>query len=287
MNRQLSMKRSFNCDDLSSIVGLDKHAQVGEDALANSPAKRVKRLRIRTISTDFTPCSGVGCCFEDEEEKSSMPAKPMSSASSGGSLMPKAMAPAARLISPATSHVTVATPELTHAPSDELSSLPCFPSLRTRSESRDFPATAALERFIMKQRNSPVTTLEDNLRLDSFSPSLEDRCYEESHSYAWPKFDQEDSPSPRQVDDFPQHARRVSIPSRKSSSHSVSDSSRHGPCSPSLSDARRKSPLGTYDAASYTDTCHFTSPSVPSRCKLHPNELIPTVNQITEALAKL
>jgi hypothetical protein len=140
--------------------------------------------------------------------------------------------------------------------------LPCFPSLRTRTDSCDFPATAALERFILKQRSSPVTTLEDHPDL---SPTSEDRCDDELTSHAWPKFE---------LDDFPQQARRVSVGRRKSSSHSVSDSFHHGASSSACE------PTNTLSSK-------FTFPSSPASYELEPKQPVPSVSQITEALAKL
>lgn len=276
MQRKLGIKRSFHFDDLRSIVGLDQHhaQQVEEDVSASqSSRKRVKRQR--AISTDLSSCSALCyCCDEEEGEKSAkfMFSAAAIAASNDDSLMSKSSSPA-RLISPATSHVAVTTPELNPArPCDELSSLPCFPSLGSRNESSsDFPATAALERFMLKQRPSS-----DDLEVD-FSPSFEEEQSDEEESYqVWPKFDdqREDLSSPRQVEGFPWQARRVSMTSRKSSTVSVSDSSSHG-----LSN-QGQSPVSFLSMSS-------------SSCKLEPAKSIlsqrpvPTVNEIAEALSRI
>eukprot|EP00571_Detonula_confervacea_P015075 CAMPEP_0172309486 /NCGR_PEP_ID=MMETSP1058-20130122/9753_1 /TAXON_ID=83371 /ORGANISM="Detonula confervacea, Strain CCMP 353" /LENGTH=271 /DNA_ID=CAMNT_0013022115 /DNA_START=62 /DNA_END=877 /DNA_ORIENTATION=+ len=271
MKRELGIKRSFNFEDLPSIVGLDQHAQqTDDDSFSNPSRKRVKRQR--TISTDLSSCSALCYCCEEDAGKAMpmmMPAKftPSSAAASNDSSTTKAppSPSVARLISPATSHVAV-SPELTPALlSEGVSSLPCFPSLRCRNESYDFPATAALEHFMLKQRCSDPT-LDDQ---DSdFSHSFEDESDEES-CHLWPTFDQEDFGSPRQVEDFPGHARRVSMASRKSpSSFSVTNSSCHD-----------------HEPSSFL--------SMTSSCKLQPAKTfsfkrsVPTVNQITEALSQL
>lgn len=180
-----------------------------------------------------------------------------------------------RLISPATSHAVV-TPELNPAvPNDELSSLPCFPSLsKTRKDSCDFPATAALERFMLKQRSSPSF---DDVDAD-FSPSFEDKS-EEEPCHFWPKLDHEDLPSsPRHIDEFPwNNSRRVSMASssRKSSTVSV-DSSGHGPSKP-LSNRAQKVPSPT--PFSFLPMASLKFPSK--------TRVVPTVNQITEAFERL
>lgn len=162
MKRDLGLKRSFNFEDLSSIVGLGQHAQIEDDSFSNPSRKRVKRQR--TISTDLSSCSTLSYCWEEEAEKSMsmMPDKFMYSSaaasnSNDDSLTVKALSShsVARLITPATSHVVV-SPELKPAfQSEGLSSLPCFPSLS--KESSDFPATAALENFMLKQKSSVPT----------------------------------------------------------------------------------------------------------------------------------
>lgn len=176
-------------------------------------------------------------------------------------------ASSARLISPATSLAAVITPELTSAvPSDELTSLPCFPSLsRTRSQSRDFPATAALEHFMLKQRSSP--SFDEG---GGFSPPLEDRSEEESCQF-WPKLDHEDLPSsPHHIEEF-WHTRSVSIASssRKSSAVSVDSS-----CNQVQKRVPSSGPFSFMSMTSF-------------KFKSSKTRVVPTVNQITEALERL
>ena len=285
-----------------------------------SPQKRSKRRRSISTEDSSYSCSAVCyCCSEEEgiikpanfmpatssdgsltpvEEGKIMPTKfTMPSLSSDDSLTPKASSSVARLISPATSGSNVSSPVAPAAgaavvtpdqmtaqtpSSDGLTSLPCFPALRTRNTSCDFPATAALERFMLKQRRSPETT---SLESD-FSPSFEDDGEEEELS--WPKVGQEESPSsPCHGEDLPSF-RRVSIKG-KSSSFSVQDSFNIGPSSKEIS-----SPTSENNTTSRINTSNFSfiSRASSSSCtfkpaKHVPQRPIPTVNQITEALARI
>lgn len=276
MQRQFCIKRSFNCKDFSSIVGLDQHHQLGDNALENSPRKRTKRQR--TLSTHPSPSSAVyGYC---EEKGEMFPANITSSAPSHGSLEPE-MPSMARLISPATSHVAV-TPELT--PAHPSIGLPCFPPLQSRAriESCDFPATAALERFVLKQRctNQPLEDIDSD-----FSPSFEDECDEDSFRL-WPKFDdREGMMSPCQVEDFPREMRRVSMASRKSSSVSDENSSHDRP-SMASSDGASKALMPpkttSFNMMPFSFLAVTSSPT-----KAISQQQVPTVNQITESFARM
>ena len=90
MLRKLGIKRSFHCENLSSIVGLDRHAAQDEeeDELMNSPQKRSKRRRsISTEDSSSYSCSAVCYCCS-EEEGIIKPANFMPATSSDGSLTP-------------------------------------------------------------------------------------------------------------------------------------------------------------------------------------------------------
>jgi len=291
MQRRLGIKRSFHCEDLSSIDGLNCHPRLQEDdedvALAVAARCYSPRKRQRAISMDASAsCSAVWYCCNEEVAQD---VKFMTSSASSDDHESKKTSGShpARLISPATSHVAVTPPEMApEASNDELSSLPRFPSLRTRTESRDFPATAALERFMLKQRCSPSPSLEDD---DDFSPSIEGHQQCEEAFDLWPNFDQEKDliGSPHNVEDFALHGRRISMASRKSSSTSVQDSSNHASSSTALFDQAQKMLLSTT-----TNKSPVPFPSMASSCNLHPTKAIshrpvPTVNQITEALAKI
>jgi len=270
MQRKFCIKRSFNCEDFSSIVGLDQHHQLGDNTSENSPRKRTKLVT--------SPSSAIyGCC---EEEGEMFPANITSLAPSHGSLEPE-MPSVARLISPATSHVAV-TPELTPAPPSI--GLPCFPPLQSRAriESCDFPATAALERFMLKQRciKQPLEDIDSD-----FSPSFGDECDEDSFR-PWPKFDnREGVMSPCQVEDFPREMRRVSMASRKSSSVSGENSSHNRPSMPSSDGAPKAllSPKTTsFNMMPFSFLALTSSPT-----KAISQQQIPTVNQITESFARM
>ena len=296
----------------------------------NSPQKRSKRRRsISTEDSSSYSCSAVCyCCSEEEgiikpanfmpatssdgsltpvEEGKIMPTKfTMPSLSSDDSLTPKASSSVARLISPATSGSNVSSPVAPAAgaavvtpdqmtaqtPSDGLTSLPCFPALRTRNTSCDFPATAALERFMLKQRRSPETT---SLESD-FSPSFEDDGEEEESQchILWPKVDQEESPSsPCHGEDLPSFRSTVSIKG-KSPSFSVQDSFNIGPSVPSSNSLAQISSPTSENTTSRINTSNFSfiSTASSSSCtfkpaKHVPQRPIPTVNQITEALARI
>ena len=250
--QRASIKRSFNCEDLSSIDGLDSHltrameAQ-GESGHENEYYSRKRRKAMSLDSSSWTTSI-----------KSIPLQQPPSVAASvsNDSITPKTTSTLAVASSTTTSCVATATAitpdkEVTPSPSpsDELGSLPYFPSLRrNRSVSCDFPATAALDQML-KHRRSPT-----NVMGNDSSHSLEER--EEDQ---WPSFQEEDDtknflPSPRHnVEDFA-YMRRVSL-SRPSSTTSSSS------CTLSLNNN-------------------------------HPNSIIksrspPTVNQITEALESL
>lgn len=275
--RTLGIKRSFHCGDLSSIVDLNKYnIQAEDDGVAEQSRKRVKRQRAISMDGGSPSCSATcSCCGEEEEV-----GKGLMSLSSVKFMPTTTTSSTVRLISPATSHVTVnshhsaanATQEFAPVSSnDAVSSLPNFPSLRSaRNESSDFPATAALERYMLKQRRSP-TPSEDDVSDQDFATSFEDDRGDEETSDCWTNFDQEEGlTSPRHVEDFPWITRRVSMTSRKSSSASVHESS----------------------VKSNDSVPHSLLP-MASACKLLPFKNVPhqrpdtTVLQLTEALAKM
>mmetsp|Transcript_34104 Transcript_34104/g.82465 ORF Transcript_34104/g.82465 Transcript_34104/m.82465 type:complete len:299 (+) Transcript_34104:338-1234(+) len=293
-HRKLGIKRSIHCDDLSSIVGLDQHAGAGSDAPLNSSSlhKRVKRQRaISTDSSSSSSCSPV-CCFWEEEKAIMLPPLPLepkflpaagaaaASSNDDSSTPPQQLPKApsssvARLISPATSHVAVVAPEAA-ALGDESISLPHFPSLssRSRGESCDFPATAALERFVLRQRRDEPA-VDDGLG-GVFSPSFEVMSDEESFRL-WPKTEREGLPSPRHIEEFPWNTRTVSMASsRKSSTVSVMESSTPWPSIPFNIKAQKASPSSFLSM----------DPSSKLRPKIS-HRAVPTVNQITEALARI
>ena len=249
MNRRLGMKRSWNCEDLSSIDLERRHARAMEAQSLTSPSnnnfsprKRMRRYRATSL--------------DSSEEKPTIPARFSVAASvSDDSITPKALV-APRPSSP--SHVaSVVTPE-SNSSSEEVGSLPYFPSLRrNRSVSCDFPATAALERFMVKHRSSPTSALLGNSSEDHFSVSFEDsRSDDDYNQQIWPSsnFDHDDDEEDEDKA-ISNQTRRVSMSSRKSS------------------------------ALSSTST---------SSCKLHPSpksipqqRVAPTVRQITKALESL
>ena len=251
MNRRLGMKRSWNCDDLSSIDDLERHhaRAVEAQSLTSpsnnnfSPHKRMRRYRATSL--------------DSSEEKPTMPAQFTVAASiSDDSITPKALVAPPIPASP--SHVAsnaVVTPESNSSSSDEVGSLPYFPSLRrNRSVSCDYPATAALERFMVKHRSSP-TALLGNSSEDHFSVSFEDRDDDFNHQI-WPSsnFDHDDDEEDEDKA-ISNQTRRVSMSSRKSSALSSAST---------------------------------------SSCKLHPSpksiskqRVAPTVRQITKALESL
>lgn len=288
MQRKFGIKRSFHCEDLSSIINLDQHAAQHVEG-DHTVQKRTKRQR--AISMDSSPCSAVCyCCAEDEA------AKFMPSATSVDSFTQQVAdaAPsststsAVRLISPATSHVAVGNPasaavvspdpELNPSPESQhgLSSLPNFPSLkksRNETSCSDFPATAALERFMLKQRRSPGPE-DSNSDGGEFSPSFEDDGDDNAFDF-WTKSseqEQEDLNSPRHVSGFPWcNTRRVSMASRKSSSASVKETNDHSSVPP-------------FTCLSGTSACKLQSSRSKTRFSRRP---ITTVNQLTEALARI
>ena len=217
--QRASIKRSFNCEDLSSIDGLGSHLTRAMEAQGESGHDEneyyYSRKRRKAMSLDSSSWM---------TSIKSIPLQPpplVAASVSNDSITPKTTSTLAS--STTTSCVASAaaiTPdkEVTPSPSssDELGSLPYFPSLRrNRSVSCDFPATAALEQIL--HRRSPTNVMGK----DDSSHSLEER--EEDQ---WPSFQEEDDtknflPSPRRnVEDFT-YMRRVSL-SRPSSTASSS-----------------------------------------------------------------
>eukprot|EP01083_Nonionella_stella_P034845 95266_1 len=249
--QRASIKRSFNCEDLSSIDdGLDSHLTRAMEAQESGHEENYySRKRRKAMSLDSSSS------WTTSIKSISIPPSVAASVSND-SITPKATSTLAAVSSSTTpSHVATATaitPDqeevVSPSSSDEVGSLPYFPSLRrNRSVSCDFPATAALEQIMLKHRRSPTNVMGN----DSSSHSLEER------EVQWPRFQEEDEdtkdflPSPRRnVENFA-YTRRVSL-SRPSSSTSSSS------CT----------------------LLHNNPNSIKSRSP-------PTVNQITEALETL
>jgi len=252
--QRASIKRSFNCEDLSSIDGLGSHLTRAMEAQEESGHENeyyYSRKRRKAMSLDSSS-------WMTSIKSIPLQQPPSVAASvSNDSITPKTtsnLAVASSTTGPScVASATAITPdkEVTPSPSssDELGSLPYFPSLRrNRSVSCDFPATAALEQIL--HRRSPTNVMGK----DDSSHSL----VEEREKDQWPSFQEEDDtknflPSPRRnVEDFA-YMRRVSL-SRPSSTASSS-------------------------------SCTLLHNN-------HPNSIIksrspPTVNQITEALENL
>ena len=270
MQRRLSIKRSFHCDD---IAGLDRQDESPQSSSSPHKHKRMRRIRQRATSLDSSKfcaavcfgCDGGGRDREGPKTTSPLMTKftPSVSASvSDDSFTPKVSSSLASIFSTLPSNVTTAattvTPESSAASSsgstDEVGSLPFFPSLiRNRSVSCDFPATAALEQFMLQQQtvNSPTT----NCLVDGRGHRIAEDKDDGASNHIWPSFDnaEEDKDvhhalrrkSPRNVDGFPL-TRRVST-----------------------------------SASSSCKKLH------PSRSSLNEDQDAPTVNEITEALETL
>lgn len=274
MQRRLSIKRSFHCDD---IAGLD-HRQDESPQSSSSPHKhkRMRRIRQRATSLDSSKfcaavcfgCDGGGGDREGPKTTSPLMTKftPSVSASvSDDSFTPKVFSSLASIfstLSTSPSNVTTAATSSAASSSgstDEVGSLPFFPSLeRNRSVSCDFPATAALEQFMLQQQtvNSPTTNclVDGRGHRIASSPSEEDKD-DGASNHLWPSFDNAEEgedvhhalrrKSPCNVDGFPL-TRRVST-----------------------------------SASSSCKKLH------PSRSSLNEDQDAPTVNEITEALETL
>lgn len=279
MQRKLGMKRSFNFEDLSSIINSPMPAPV-EDAEDESSYSGKRSKRLRVVSYDSSLGSACCCC---EGRNDAFPSKVLPSFSSDDSLGQATPHSVARLNIPATTHHTVVTPELTSsAPpsSDASSSAPSFPLLPARDAS--CPATAALDRFMLKQKISSSDS-------DQCDGALYPLCDDDESSYccsSWPKFDHEDLASPRQMDRFPSQTRMVSW---QSSSTLMSDSS--SCCySMQVSSNQGRPKANETDCSINGVHTSLSVLSMPTSFKNGPSKNIsqrpiPTVNQITEALA--
>lgn len=297
MMRKLGMKRSFHSVDLPSIASFEQDASSSSGEESSMPNHwTIKRRRAVSADSSFSPS---GCWVDDNDENTVLQTRVDASSYSN-----------VQLVSPATSsslssHVAVVTPMPTsNLPIDEAvsSSSTCIPSLRSRRCRRDkdtttFPATAALERFMLQRRGSNLSILLDDQDDDDCpiafkigSTDLGDSCPSSSSSSTWLNFDREhELSSPRQVHDFPLEddvsSRRSSVsvacsPPPMTKTTTTTTTSQHEP--PTLS-LRKKEVCSDSDVA-----CCVAAPSM----EFHPVKsfaLQPriNVNQLTEALARL
>lgn len=189
------------------------------------------------------------------------------------------------LVSPATSRGAV-TPCNMPVPSPTGNSLPCFPSLASMSSSRacdkhkegsELPATAALERVMLKQRRSPSPQYIDQVLDD-------EQSIEFSHAFDEEDYCEDVVPSPRHVKGLPpcDISRRVSLSSPKSSYVSIQDGTSVPFNSPS------------YQRMMLPNNTSSPNDILASPCKVPPQQKKdahqaagPTVNQITEALSRM
>mmetsp|Transcript_6162 Transcript_6162/g.9611 ORF Transcript_6162/g.9611 Transcript_6162/m.9611 type:complete len:319 (+) Transcript_6162:202-1158(+) len=257
---KLGMKRSFNCPDLSSItdsvVDSDDDAAAAADAgldaeydyYQQKPAKR------RRADSNASSCSAVCycCCWEEEEEDNNRTScteswfLPTSTSSSTTvAAMEPSLSCATHTATAAHTAHAVVTPELTPVEmpsSEELRVAPNVPLLKKRL--KDGPATAALERFMLPQKNTGIRLTtnshhhHDEGDFAHFSFDEPQHYHsDDSHSSSWSKQDSDESlpfpdttavlPPPQDVDDGnDRRPRTVSFTtSRMSSQASVSDSS--------------------------------------------------------------
>lgn len=251
MMQRASIKRSFNCEDLSSIDdGLDSHLTRAMEAQESCHEENYySRKRRKATSLDSSSWT---------TSIKSIPLQPPSVAASvsNDSITPKTTSTLVAVASTTPSHVATATaitPDqeevISPSSSDEVGSLPYFPSLRrNRSVSCDFPATAALEQIMLKHRRSPT-----NVMGNDSTHSLEER------EVQWPRFQEEEEDT---KDFLPSPRRKVEN-------------------SPTLAYMRRVSLSMPSSTTSSSSTLLHNNPnSIKSRSP-------PTVNQITEALETL
>ena len=275
----LGMKRSFNCPDLSSISS----SAAAEVAFRHQPPTK----RRRADSTASSSCSALCCCCCEGDIKTS-------SCSELFFLPPPSSSPATSMEETSRQAVTTSpaavTPELAPVKmpsSEELWRAPSFPSLRglkhqESSSSCDYPATAALERFMLPQKGVSVLidSQGDNDGDDFDHYSLDD----DAHSSPWSKLDKNEEeeaflPSPRKFDSVMSTSPSSQNDGRRRS-RIVSFSSRNS--------SRKSSLSSVFDSASSKAIVDYSSSSLLSllsSCTLEPTKKqfskrsIPTVDE--------
>jgi hypothetical protein len=179
MNRQLGLKRSFNYEDLASIVESSLTLDQCDDHSHHTEERRHKRIRTcGSSSSSF-------CSSNDEVSKK---------------LDSTAHRSNTRLVSPTASRVIItpdSSPSIQSMTDSHASSF---------SLSSECPATAALNRSLISQRSSLSTDW------DSVVYPLEEEKEECGDDLvAWPTIESLE-PSPRSLDQFP--VRRITLTSR-------------------------------------------------------------------------
>lgn len=233
---KLGMKRSFNCPDLSSIndtvvddaVFRDEHDYYYQQ----EPASKRRRADSNESSSS---CSAVCyCCWEEDRTSCTDSLFLPTSSSAEAAMEPSSLSSAVHAVTPELAPVEMPSRE-------ELRVAPNVPLLK---RSKDGPATAALERFMLPQKSAGRLTANSHLDDDDdegdfahFSFDEQQHNCDDSHSSSWSKQDSDDKslpfpdtavlPPPQKVDDGDnRQPRTVSFSSRMPSMQvSVSDSS--------------------------------------------------------------
>ena len=276
------MKRSFHSVDLPSIASFGQHAADDREEESSTLNKidhiilPMKRRRAVSADSSFSTATTCRWC-------GGVDILPVDAASSGGEhhLESPATATSSQVV---VAGVTpVSTSNLTVVDDVLLDRRPCLSSLSNDKSNRDaFPATAALECFMLQRRGSNLSTFLDDQ--DNGDCERESDGLAHQSSSSWQNFDREhELSSPRHVRDFPSEE-DASI--ARSSFASFS-------CSPPSSLSHHEPPTVLWRKAVYTGCelvacCTAASPSL----ELHPTEgfsLKPRidVNQLSEALARL
>ena len=262
----LGMKRSFVCTDLHSIGAADELSSV-VDGRDEYEYYQISHKRRRADST-ASSCSAVccSCCWEGDRtscnESFSFLSSSMMEESSSTPATPSLVNHSHAIVTPDMAPITMPS-------SKEVCMAPSFPSLKGQESPSSYPATAALERFMLPQKAD--TTLIDSSSsecgFDHFSFD-DEPCAdlpEEEKAFSPSRFDSAIPSSPWH-DDGRRKPRTVSFSSRKSSLASVDSSSSSR----------------TIDSASAD---HSSLLSMLSSCTLQPNKkdlskrTIPTVNE--------
>ncbi len=273
------MKRSFHSVDIPSIASFDQHA--GDREMSSTLNKVVHFLpmkRQRAVSADSSFTTTCRWCGGEDDQRTSIKIPPVDAVSSDDHLESPATVMSSQVL------VAVVTPASTSnlTVDDVLDRRPCLPSLskrRDKSKSDAFPATAALERFMLQRRgiNQPVL-LDDQDSGDSERQS-DGQAFQSS---SWQNLDREhELSSPRHVRDF-----------RSEEDASIRSSFAGFSCSPPSSPSHHEPPTVLWRKIvcpeSELECCATASPSL----EIHPTKSVSfksriNLNQLSEALARL
>mmetsp|Transcript_15323 Transcript_15323/g.32402 ORF Transcript_15323/g.32402 Transcript_15323/m.32402 type:complete len:298 (+) Transcript_15323:231-1124(+) len=280
MQRKFGMKRSFHCEDLSSIVDSLTPAPIDHTHDDDTIYADNRNKRIRVVSYDSSLASV--CSFHDRinGRNATLPLTTMSSWSSDDYVAEESPFSFTKPVTPEFG------PTIHQFGTSEDSSLdvPSLPLLSSNVDKSLFPATAALDKIVSNER---MSVTDSALWEGEISPFCGDQCNDsdgDDHSSfcnPWPIASHEENPlSPSQVNHFPSQSFSTKM-SDFPMNFSAGTKSHHGDSNNADEAANAK----------VTPSFHLFSLASPRRARSRRTALkqrpIPSVNQITKALAMM